>query len=269
MPPEPRLIVTDLDGTLLTSDRRITPRTIDVLGSARAAGLRLAIASARPHRLIDGVLPREALDLFDAVIVSNGAAVVDPRSGVVLHEDTLSAEAAGWAVRTLRDAFPGSGFGWEAEAVFSSDRVFLELVAREPILRDPHPDRVHDAPPSPVHQLVMAAPGMLPRAAVSRAAALLGTGFAVTDSSGGVVEISPSTVDKRSGAHWWASALGAGLDDVIAFGDELNDLPLLRAAGIGVAMANASDEVRAAASHGTASNDADGVAEFLATEVLA
>ncbi|MDO9396338.1 MAG: HAD hydrolase family protein [Herbiconiux sp.] len=263
MRPDVRLVVTDLDGTLLTTRKTVSAVSVSALSDARAAGLQLAVASARPYRLVQDVLPAPVLALFDAVIVSNGAAVIRPLDDSVLHESTLRRAASAFSIETLRATWPTAGFGWESGTEFSSDDVLLRLAGAGTILRDPHPDRVLPLPAGPVHQLVMAVPGAAPRSLLASTAAILGPEYTVTDSLGGVVEISPAGVSKASAADWWARSTGATLADVVAFGDEHNDLPLLRAAGIGVAMANARDEVRAAAASTTLTNDQDGVAVAL------
>lgn len=268
MPPSPRLLVTDLDGTLLTSRQTVTPASASTLRAVRAAGIRLAVASARPYRLVEAVLPPEVRNLFSVVIVSNGAAIVDPTTQQTLHQDTLSDTAADEAIEALRHRWPTAGFGWESGPAFSSDLRFLTLTAQEPIRRDPHPDRVAPRPVTPVLQLVMAVPGEQPGHLISEAAALLGSGYSVTDSRGGVLEISRSRVTKASAAQWWARSLALELDTVLAFGDEHNDLPLLTTAGTGVAMGNADPDVRQASLFTTTSNDEDGVAAFLAHHVL-
>lgn len=269
MLPDPRLVVTDLDGTLLTSRKQVTAATIAALRAAREAGVHLAVASARPYRLIESVLPAEVLELLSAAIVSNGAAIIDPRSQArLLHEVAVVPDAGTELIRVLRGRWPDAGFGWEFGTHFACDAEFLALTRTETILRDPHPDLVAPAPSAPVHQLVMAVPGRAPRDLVDAAASELGDLFTVTDSLGGVVEISVDRADKGTAAHWLARSLGSSMERVIAFGDEHNDLPMLTRAGVGVAMGNAAAEVRAAAKFVTASNDEDGVAAFLTRTMM-
>ena len=274
MPPEalspsrPRLLVTDLDGTLLTSRRTVTDATVAGLAAARDAGLTLAVASARPLRLIEAVLGPEVIKLFTALIVSNGAAVLDAATGTLLAEQALSPEHTRTAIERLRAQWPGAGFGWEAGTEFGCDAAFLELTRTEPILRDAHPDRVTPEPAGTAHQLVMSVAGIKPAELLAPAAAVLGGAYDVTDSLGGVTEVAPAGVSKATAAALWAKSIGLGLADVVAFGDEHNDLPLLTAAGLGVAMGNAADHVKAAARSVTAGNDEDGVARFLTEHLL-
>jgi 5-amino-6-(5-phospho-D-ribitylamino)uracil phosphatase len=259
--PEPAAaIVTDLDGTLLTSDKRITPRTRAALTAARDAGLAVAAATARPWRLAADALG-DALPLFDAVIVSNGAAVLAARGQRVLSESLLSADAARAAVATLRGHWPDAGLGWELGHAFASDARFREIAASQRILRDVDAGTPLAAPRSVVHQLVLARPGVEPAELVAEAATLLGAAFAVTDSSGGVVEISLAAATKATAARSWAAL--RGVERLIAFGDERNDLELLASASLGVAMAGSAPAVVAAATLTAPSNDDDGVARVI------
>lgn len=263
-PPFP-LLVSDLDGTLLTNQKTVAPETIAALVLAREHGMALAIASARPFRMIQAVIDPEALALFDAVIVSNGAAIFSSDGTHVLHEDALAPEELAVLITHLRALYPDAGFGWESGTAFGSDRRLLDLTARGGVLRDPHPDRLSDLPTTSAHQLVLAPGEGVPRDLIAAIRREIGDTYAVTDSLGGVVEISPARVTKADAATVWAESLGHSLAQVVAFGDEHNDLPLLRAAGLGIAMGNASDEVRQAADRATATNTDHGVARALRT----
>ncbi|MFZ4841274.1 Cof-type HAD-IIB family hydrolase [Mycetocola saprophilus] len=257
------LLVSDLDGTLLTDQKRVTPETVAALVLAREHGMALAIASARPFRLIRAVIDPETLALFDAVIVSNGAAILSPDGTRILHEDALAPSELAALITHLRARYPDAGFGWESGTEFGSDRRLLELAERGGVLRDPHPDRVRELPESPAHQLVLAPGDGLPRDLIEAIRGEIGDTYAVTDSLGGVVEISPARVTKADAARVWAESLGHSLARVVAFGDEHNDLPLLRAAGLGIAMGNATPEVRQAADRVTDTNMDHGVARAL------
>lgn len=253
------LIVSDLDGTLLRSDKSVSDRTRRSLIAAREAGLRTAVASARPLRLIDDVLG-DITTLFDVLIVSNGAAVIDPASRTTIYEHRLSVEDAIGTIQRIRQQWPTAGFGWELGTHFISDQTFIDLSRRTTILRDPVVEEVTPFPRAGVHQLVFAVPGAAPAALVETAGETIGGGYWVTDSNGGVVEISTSAVTKAEAARWWAQSIGRSLADVVAFGDELNDLPLLQEAGMGYAMGNAAPHVQRVAQRTTGTNDDDGVA---------
>lgn len=260
-----RFLATDLDGTLLDPEGRVSPGTMSALVRARDAGLRTAIVTARPMRLVSPLFSDELSAAIDVVIITNGAAIYDAKTGQLLHEDTLPVEQASQAMHRLREIWPDAVFGWETGRDFWSDREFLELWRRGGILRDPHDQRLAVQPDGGVHQVVFAVPGLDPADCVSTAAEVLSAEISVTESHGGVVELSTNGITKGNAVNTWIGMRSSAhsIADAIAFGDGHNDLSMLLAAGTGVAMANASREIQARATFVTASNHHDGVAEFV------
>jgi len=258
-------VVCDLDGTLLTSAKTLSPRTRSALVRARADGVPLAVASARPLRMIEAVLGND-LELLDAIIVSNGAAVVARDVDGVAATDHLAAlepDVVVELVHRVRTVWPDAGLGWETGARFAFDAAFADLTARQMIVRDAQGPAADTLPTAPVHQLVVAVPGCDPRECLALAAEAVGGSATVTDSRGGVVELSAPHADKATAARRWAASRGLAPSALVAFGDEHNELPLLLTAGLGVAMANARPEIREQADEVTATNDDDGVAVIL------
>ncbi len=258
----PEALVIDLDGTLLNRQGRVSDRSREALKRAREAGLRAAVASARPWRLITDVLG-EDLQLFDAAIVSNGSTVLAMPNLKVIDETLLPASVAVEVIATVSRCWPDAAFGWELGGEFGCNEAFAALAGKQRIIRDVHRATPRALPDAPVHQLVFARPGYEPADLLASTAALLDAGHVATDSKGGVVEISAAAANKASAALAWVTTFGAGLEHVVAFGDELNDIALLRAAGLGVAMGNANPAVKKAAALTAGSHDADGVAEVI------
>lgn len=256
------LIVSDLDGTLLRSDKSLSDRSRRALIAARGVGMRTAAASARPLRLVDQVI-NDASVLFDALILSNGAAVIDPADRRTLYESRLSVQDATRIIDLVRSRWPTVGFGWELGTHFIGDATFVKLSLQADILRDPVAEDVASLPLTGVHQLVFAVPGITPADILTQVARMIGDDYWVTDSNGGVIEVSTAAVTKAEGARWWAQSLGLTMENVVAFGDELNDVPLLQAAGRGYAMAGAIPSVQASAGCLAAGNDEDGVARIV------
>lgn len=263
MPHSPSLVVSDLDGTLLRDDKTLSPRTRDALRAAQRAGLRVAIASARPLRLVHEVIGADT-DILDALIASNGAVVADGPTGHVRHENRLASDLVATAIAAVREHWSDAGFGWESGEHFAADAIFHRLMTEQRILRDPlgSPETL---PAAGVHQLVVAIPGIEPGEVVAPIATALGSEYFVTDSNGGVVEISAAEVTKAEGVRRWAASLGVAMAEVVAFGDDLNDLPMLHAVGRGIAMSNAVATVRAQIHEVAPSNEDDGVATVIET----
>jgi Cof subfamily protein (haloacid dehalogenase superfamily) len=259
-------VVTDLDGTLLDSSKRVSERSCLALARARDAGLRLAVASARPWRLIAEVLGANIAS-FDAAIVSNGSAIFELPSQRAIAENLITPDHVARLTALLRREWPDAGFGWELGQEFSCDDAFAAIARRQRILREPAAE-TSDLPLTAVHQLVAACPNRRPAELLDRAARVVGEDYAVTDSEGGVIELSLATVSKSAAAAQWARLVGSSLAELAAFGDGHNDVPILRDAALGVAMGNAGQEARAAACLVAPGNDEDGVAVII-EEILA
>jgi Cof subfamily protein (haloacid dehalogenase superfamily) len=256
----PALVATDLDGTLVRSDYSISERTVSVLNRLTVP---LVLVTGRPIRWLSTVY--SLLRQPPIAVVANGAAVYDPASDTVLHSAPLSGKELAYACEQLRAKIPDATFAVEADG----GRRLLHEAA--------HPlgtwEREADQRREVELADLVAAPAakLLVRAgqrdsdeftALVRAA-LSGVYEATHSSSSGLVEISAAGVTKASGLAWVAARLGVEAADVLAFGDMPNDVPMLVWAGCGVAVANAHPAVREVADDVTASNDDDGVAQYL------
>ncbi|HXH96697.1 MAG TPA: Cof-type HAD-IIB family hydrolase [Gaiellaceae bacterium] len=253
-----QLAAIDLDGTLLRSDGTVSSRTREAVSHAGEAGVEIVLVSARGPR---GV--REAADelgVSGEAICSNGGVVLDLASGAFRRERTLETEVALELVHGLRDRLPGILFAVEREA-FSHEPGFAAWD-----WQPPKGTRVADAV-----ELLEEAPTKLVlrhadhevEAIAALARRLAGARASVSLSGEWVVEVSAAGVNKASALAELCEELGVAAADVVAFGDQLNDLPMLAWAGHGVAVANAHPDVIDVADEVTASNDEDGVALVL------
>ncbi|GHE06738.1 HAD family hydrolase [Streptomyces alanosinicus] len=251
----PAVVVSDLDGTLLLPDGLLSERTVAALRAAAAQGSRLVFATARPAWSARRLL--SALSGLGAFLVSsNGAVVSDLDSGGVrriraMTPATVRAEIAAlgrrpWAVDREHDRLLGPD--WP------------DILASGPGTAR-HVDDVPDDSPV-LCLMVHADPGESPPPH--------GAWDAVrwTSSGPGLHEASAPEADKVSAVASVLACLGIGWDRVVAFGDAPNDMELLAAAGLGVAVANASMDVREVADALTARNDDDGVAAWLEGKCL-
>lgn len=256
-----RGVVTDLDGTLLDTNGRLTGRTVRALLTLRAQGVAVAAASARPLRLVHEALgPR--IDLFDALFVSNGAYGVTLPGQTTLLEACLPRVRATELIGRLRREWPACAFGWEVGTHFEFEAAFADIAQQQRIVRvlDGSPST---APTTPVHQLVVAWPGLQARTMVTAASRALEGDIVVTESSGGVVELSSPAADKATSLRHWADSRGFTAAEVAALGDGSNDATMLTAAGCGIAMGNASPQLKHIADAVTASNSEEGAAVAL------
>ncbi len=263
----PALIATDVDGTLLNTQERITPRTRDAIRAAVAAGATFVLATGRPPRWIPPVV--EELGFAPMAVCANGAVVYDAAADRVVSAQTLPVdvltELAEIAVRVV----PGAGLAAERIGRTAHDSAtpqFVSAPGYEHAWLNPDNTEVsyQDLLSAPAVKLLVRKLGMSSAelaAALTKHVGLLGD---ITYSTNdGLVEISPVGITKALGVEEVARPLEICAEDVVAFGDMPNDVPMLRWAGHGVAMGNAHPEAIAAANEITTANDDDGLARVL------
>lgn len=260
MSPSPRLIATDFDGTLLRSDLAISPRTLHALAAARAAGIHLVIATARPFRALRVVLEPAGIEGW--AVCQNGAVVYHLPSYERTMAWHMEHSVAHQIVLDLRRNMDGVAFAFEADDVFQCEPAF------DPRLQALVPEDVGygDALAlitSPLTKLLAYHPDVTSHDLAAVALGVIGERATVTHSGAPFIEISAAGVTKASGVAAVAETLGVEPADVIAFGDAPNDLPMLLWAGRAVAVANAHADVKAIAGEHAPSNDDDGVAAVI------
>ena len=256
----PRIVATDLDGTLLRSDGTLSERTRATLLAVQAAGTRVVLCTARPVRWVRPIAAAAGIE--GCAVCANGAVTWDFDAEAMVTEDAIAPDVAEAVVAAVGELFPGGAWAVEHAAGFGHEAAYephwpvpagtavapvRELLGFPPLkLLFRHPDH------SPDEMLIAARSALGAAAEVSH-----------SNSADGLLEISAPGIDKGAGLARLCATLGAGPADVVAFGDMPNDLALLRFAGHAVAVANAHPEVLAMADELTLSNDEDGVAAVL------
>jgi Cof subfamily protein (haloacid dehalogenase superfamily) len=263
LPAAPRLIATDLDGTLLRDDKSVSDRTIAALAAAEDAGIEVFFVTGRPARWMDVV--SEHVHGHGLAICANGAAVVDLHAGGKLLEvRALERRVALDVVRTLRDAAPGTSFAVELTTGIHYEPDYppfhldpgATVATAEKLLDEDHPDAG-----APVIKLLAHHPELTPDGFLTLARTAAGELASFTRSSPtALLEVSGLGVSKASTLALCCAQRGISADEVVAFGDMPNDVEMLTWAGTSYAMGNAHPDVIAAASGRTVANNEDGVA---------
>ena len=256
----PRLVATDLDGTLVRSDGTVSPYTAEVLAAVEAAGAVVVFVTGRPLRWAEEVF--EHVGQHGLAVVANGALVWDVGRHDVHLLRPIDAVLALEACRLLRAALPDTAFAVET----------LHGITVEEGFRDQRrvPEDARRAPVSglfdePVVKLLALHEELAPQEFWDLAEEALGGRLVITwSSSSALLEISAPGVTKASTLALLCADLGVEPDEVIAFGDMPNDLPMLTWAGTSYAMADAHPTVTEAADHVAPGHDEDGVARVLA-----
>lgn len=255
-----RLLALDLDGTLLRRDGSISANTERALRAARARGLTLLFVTARPPRRAR--LISKASELSGVVICGNGSILYDLKSNTVLHEERLCAQHASLLVESLRRAVPDAAFAVEVGLGYGCDLNYAILPEHADDRIDPLMRRADavELCREGVTKLIVQQPDWPMLELLQMTRVFASSRATVTHSGSHFVEVMAPGVSKASALRKYCSSRGILAAEVVAFGDMPNDLPMLRWAGCGVAVANAHSEVLAAADLVTRSNDADGVA---------
>ena len=265
----PTLIALDLDGTLLDERGRVTERAVSAIEAVVDAGHLVILATGRPPNM--AVPVTEALiGTIHHVVGANGSIISTfPKQlgdePELLHLIGFDIDDATTVVTTLRDHDADFGFALATDAGFAHERGFADLM----------PAAVHDEPVTDVtdiggtqafkllafhatqsvHELIATVPNLI--------GGRTSTELLVTHMGADAIEIGPADADKCTGLRWLCDHLGVAAADVIAVGDEWNDVTMLEWAGRGIAMGNAADRVKAVADEVIGSHRADGVAIFI------
>lgn len=266
-----RLIATDLDGTLLRSDKTISADTYRLVHALVEQGVMFVPASGRQFYSMTRVLRQ--LDFAGTLISANGAIGVTLPDEQVRFAVELQVEPMQAMVTELKAHVPTL----RVAAVRDIGRVLLGETGYVELMQPGDHDRGDKGVPEaslaevlsePTVKLVARAPGWTIPQLHKLAESFEIPGVSVTDAGAPFIEILGAGVSKETGLRTLCELEGIDASEVMAFGDWINDIEMLQWAGTGIAVANAHEQTRAAADRVTASNDDDGVALVLA-ELLA
>lgn len=268
-----KMIGFDLDGTLLTSDKKIGTYTKEILDEAIQRGIIVLPVTGRP---LAGV-PEELKSYkgIDYMITSNGARVVE--HGKSIFERLVSVKTSRNILDifedydTLREIYyDGQGYA-QRDKMEQMEKYMKTPVMAEYILRTRLPVEdlngkfaAEDRPLDKVQALFTNQEEKLE--AWKRIEAL--GDVEVTGALSNNIEVNASGVHKGNALLWLAQRLGIQREEIMAFGDGANDIKMMRDAGIGVAMENSIEAVKEAADMITVSNDAEGVAHTIENYIL-
>ncbi|MEY2244310.1 HAD hydrolase family protein [Streptomyces sp. BF23-18] len=255
-----RLVCTDLDGTLLDSAGAIRQRTLSTLAEAERAGIAVVGVTGRPVRDTLDLARRHGLS--GPVVCSNGAVTVDAGSGRLLDCRGFGPGDAERILRAVRDTVPGIALGVDSVSGLRLETAFVRLVPNT--WRHAALDGVSaPANEDPVVKILAAHPMLLVDELAALIASVVGDRAVITRSTGDFLELSAPGVDKGEALRTLAERSGLPLEHTAAVGDMPNDIPMLRAAGLAAAVANAHEDTLRAADIVLPSNDDEGVAALI------
>lgn len=256
-----RLIATDLDGTLLGPDGRLSARTIAAVRAAHEAGITVVAATGRSHHT---ALPRVSpAEVVRYLVCSNGASLYDHHVGAVVDSHPISSDSLPQVIEVLRHELGEPCFGWEHPEGFGWESAFVDY---HPVIDDERATVVPrlDSPwPDSVAKLFVGHGELQRDHLLDAVTPHLVDGLVATCSGARFVEVTGAGVDKAFGVARLCARLGVAPDEVLALGDQLNDLALLRWAGRSVAMGGSHPAVLDAVTEVAPSCAEDGAASVL------
>jgi Cof subfamily protein (haloacid dehalogenase superfamily)/HAD superfamily hydrolase (TIGR01509 family) len=265
--PRIKLLIADVDGTLLTPNKALSAATCQAVDRLRDAGVRFTITSGRPPRGMAALIA--PLKLTAPVAAFNGGMFVNADLTTVLSQRTLAPFVAQQAVDRLLaaglDVWVYQGVGWFLRRA-DAFRVARERsnVGFDPVvttdLRAVLDGAIKIVGVSEDRALVARCEAELNAALGAEASAARSTAF--------YLDITHPEANKGMVVREMARMLNLSLDEIATIGDMPNDVPMLRLSGLSVAMGNAGPEVQAVARHVTRSNEEEGFAHAVETFVL-
>ena len=258
-----KLIVLDVDGTMLNSNRELTKRTAQTLRKVQQMGIRVALASGRPTY---GVLPlAQAIDLgvYDGYIISyNGAQVMEAKTGQIIFERRIDPQMVPYLEKKAAKMGLTMAY-YDGNEVVSTDITNPHIVDEAEmngmtLRQDDVLSLSMDDWPAEV-MLVSDDEEALTSLEQHMQRHLNGV-MDTIHSNPYYLEIVGYQVGKSYAMSALVQKMGIGLDEVLAIGDGEADINMIQMAGTGIAMANATEGVRRCADFTTLSNDQDGAA---------
>ena len=265
-----KLIAIDMDDTLLNGELAISPRCREAITRASEQGITVAMASGRMARSITPYM--EALNLNTPLIACNGATVYDKPGGAVIYSRPVAldlaikfcafAESNGWYVQ----AYVGDEYIFDCECGYSELYKSIARVAGRGVGKPLSEALCGSAPP---HKLLVIDESARTPGILVTLKSHFGGSLELAISKPFYVEVTHPEANKGAALNAVLGHYGIAPGNAMAIGDSLNDVPMFKAAGLSVAMGNASDDVKRAASRVTSTNEDDGVAAAIEAYALA
>ncbi len=261
-----KAITFDMDDTMLRDDRTLSAYTVDVIRRAATAGIRIIPASGRAR---DSMKPFvDELACADLYIACNGAEIWSSKHELIRRfafpdEDAQAIMAYARSNGCYAQTYSGSNFFYSMENRFARDYAASSLLVG---YHTPDLEGFLSSHPTP-KILVMDTEEKIASMLTEARERFRGRA-SVTCSKPWFLEFNPPEATKGNALRCCGELLGFSMADTLAFGDSLNDMSMLQAAGYGVAVANAREDVRSQLSLICGSNEEDGPARFIESHVL-
>jgi len=261
-----RLVATDLDGTLLDSDRAVSARTAAAMAAAAEAGIIVVWATARAQHSVQTLAASCGFRGF--AVAANGAVLLDLADGTpkIIDVQPLPTHIAHDTMSRVRTLVPGTVFASVGPTRFVADPDYAALCEFTDHHRDPATMELSDSSAldtEPIVKIVARHPEVTSEHLFRTVAAAGMPQVTPTHSGAPYLEMAADGVSKATGLSRLCTQWGIDPSEVAACGDAINDLPMLLWAGLALCPANAAPDTLAVADTILPSNDDDGVAVYL------
>ncbi|MBQ8555712.1 MAG: HAD family phosphatase [Clostridia bacterium] len=260
-----KAIAFDLDDTLLRSDATVSDYTVEVLHRAAQRGIHIIPASGRTRDSMWATVQR--IGCASCFLSCNGSEVWSPERQLLMQE-LLSVEQAHEVAQFARER----GIYCQTYAVdrffYTVENQWAASYAKMSSLPGEYVGDLTTFIQKPVTKILMMDDPERIAVLLQEAQAHFGDRVSLTCSKPYFLECNPKLATKGNGLRWCARHLGFRMDELLAFGDSLNDVSMLEAAGTGVAMRNAREDVKAFGFPQCRTNDEDGVARYIDEMIL-
>jgi Cof subfamily protein (haloacid dehalogenase superfamily) len=272
-----RLVVCDLDGTLLDSRKSISPRNLAAIKGCRKRGIFVTVCSGRVHPMLEAYSREIGID--GELIASNGAVIYDTVTGKMPWSRFADPDAACLLLDYCKNRHldciimtDKGGWYWPTSKRIARFVQYNEMAAKKglstiPFSLFPSIKQGAYSIEGNIYKLLVA--GLSPAEMTETRTFIesLGT-LGATSSEPGLLDVSAKGTDKGEGVRRLAALRGVPKEQICVFGDYWNDIPMMREAALPIAMANGDDAAKQAASVTTETNDNDGVALALEKYLL-
>lgn len=261
-----KLMVFDLDDTLLNDHIAISQRTQQIIRKASESGMKVTLATGRMYC---STIPfASQLELDMPIITYNGAMVNDYPSGKILFHLPINPQTAAQALKVCQER------QWYIQSYIDDElyvrdidkhaKLYAEITGAKPIAVG---ERLYTMEKAPTKLLAIAEPTKIPEM-LEVLQSRLGNSLSIAESKPNYLEITNPAVNKGTALKFIADKLKVDRQEIIAFGNGNNDIPMMCYAGWGVAVGNAPPTVKQAARLVTGTNNDDGVADVIEKYIL-
>ncbi len=260
-----KIISLDIDGTLYDSNKKVLPKTRDVLIKAQQAGHIICLNSGRPTAGLVPVADQLEMSKYHGMFLSyNGAIVTDSTTGKIIYSNLIPNELAKKLLKHIEN-LPVNPIVDDTVTIYTTDPESYQVPyeSQSNNLKIKKVNNLLDSIDFNPPKILITAPPEILQNEVEKISEPFKSELDFVRSTPFYFEATMPNVSKANALRKACEVLNISIEDIIAFGDEQNDIPMFKLAGYSVAMGNAIDEIKSLANEVTKSNDEDGIAVAL------